>query len=591
MLKEKSIFISLAITALIVFSCYSCDKKKGDGTTPQEYTVLQVQSNINTLKASETSWDKGDQIGLFAMKSSNELSSSSLYNRAHNLLYTTPNGDGRFLPNAKGEIRLLPNERIDLISYYPYQQQVGADYKLKINVSDQSDLTKIDLLYSNNARGLNASQPKANLEFNHMMSQLQISTMSTDGTDLSALKVTIGDVATEGVFDLSTGRFTTIGATKAKVTMHTSQSIPKGATFHAILLPSQELKGLTYTFEVGGKSFTYVEQEAKKLQSGERARRNFKISANGVELINATIQIIGPKEKKPQDPAQPEPGPTPTPPAEGYGNKAYYMEQVLIQNGYMEDRVIHQEDTPDSYFGGGTTKGGGGKRRNYTIYFSKNNYQPYMVAYPMYKDCVGSFQRGEWKADPEWKGDPWDFGPGVDQKYQMDVRKRSYQPREHNMSRGHMLASQQRTASKALNRTTYYMTNIVPQEQSQNAGIWERVESREKTFATNASPSDTLYVVCGPTFAPKAPQVNDKNNKKCPIPTHTWKVLLKKNKAGKWISIGFKMPNEKPAEGSKWYEFSCTVAELEKELGVKFFPFLPENEAATIKSLKNTNDW
>ena len=580
MLKEKSIFISLAVTTMIVLSSYGCDKKKGDGTIPQEYTVLQVQSNINTLKASETSWDKGDQIGLFAMKSGNKLSISSLYNKAHNLPYTTPNGDGHFLPNANSEIRLLPNERIDLISYYPYQQQVGADYKLRINVSDQSDLTKIDLLYSNNARGLNASQPKANLQFKHMMSQLQISAMSTDGTDLSALKVTVGDVATEGVFDLATGGFTSIGTTKAKVTMHTSQSIPKGATFYAILLPSQELKGLTYTFEVGGKSFTYTEKEAKELLPGERARRNFEISAKGVKLIDATIRIIGPKEKKPQDPAQPEPGPTPTPPPEGYGNKAYYMEQVLIQNGYMEDRIIHQEDTPDSYFAGGKTPGG--KRRNYTIYFSKNNRQPYMVAYPMYKDCLGEWSR------KKWGGDPWAFGPGVDKEYQMDVIKRSFQPSGYD--RGHMLASQQRTASKELNRTTFYMTNIVPQERSQNRGIWKTVESLEKTFATNASTSDTLYVVCGPTFAPKAPLANDNNNKKCPIPTHTWKVLLKKNKAGKWISIGVKMPNEDPA-GRTWDSFACTVAELEKELGVKFFPFLPENEATAIKSLNNTKDW
>ena len=591
MLKEKNIFISLAVTTMIVLSSYGCDKKKGDGTIPQEYTVLQVQSNINTLKASETSWDKNDQIGLFAMKSGNKLSSSSLYNRAHNLLYTTPNGDGRFLPNANSEIRLLPNERIDLISYYPYQQQVGADYKLRINVSDQSDLTKIDLLYSDNARGLNASQPKANLQFNHMMSQLQISAMSTDETDLSALKVTVGDVATEGVFDLATGGFTTIGITKAKVTMHTSQSIPKGATFHAILLPNQEIKGLTYTFEVGGKSFTYVEKEAKELKQGERARRNFKISANGVELINATIQIIGPKEKKPQDPAQPEPGPTPS---GEFSNKAFYKEQVLIRKGKMEDLIFQQHNAPDNYFGGGHTDGG--ERRNYTVYYSKNNYQPYMIAYPMYRDCVGGNARD----------DNWQYDPVIPREYQMNL-KQSY---KFGFSRGHMLRSANRNATIDLMHTTYYFTNMVPQHQNQNAGIWLQLEDVEYNWATNANKTDTMFVVCGPILSADNGTVTDMDGidkksqqvksgaKLCPIPTHTWKVLLKKNKEGKWISIGSRMPNTSNADrknklGRKdsWTDYLCTVADLEKELGVKFFSFLPENEAAAIKSLKNPNDW
>ena len=57
------------------------------------------------------------------------------------------------------------------------------------------------------------------------------------------------------------------------------------------------------------------------------------------------------------------------------------------------------------------------------------------------------------------------------------------------------------------------------------------------------------------------------------------------------ISIGVKMPNVRPVSGSKWYDYTCTVADLEKELGVKFFPFLPENEATAIKSQNNSSDW
>lgn len=591
MSRNKTILLLLAITAVLIFSCCSCDDKKGEKELPKEYTVLEVQSRINSLRATETSWERGDQIGLYAVVSGKGLSSTSIFQKASNLPYTTPDGDGQFLPAEGGEIRLMPEERIDLISYYPYQP-VGADHKLRINVRDQSDLSKLDLLYSDNARGLNNLHPKANLQFDHAMSQLQVSIMGDGATDLNALQISVGDVKVEGVFDLTTGQLSNLGAATSKITMHKAKSVAKGATHQAILLPGQELKGLTYTFEVAGKSYTYTEMESKKLQAGIRVRRNFKLTDTGVELIDATIEIIGEGEGGTQPQPNPQPDPEqpgedpkpepPTPPAEGYGNQAYYMEQVLIQNGYMEDRVIHQEDTPDSFFAGGTTPGG--KRRNYTIYFSKNNHQPYMVAYPMYRDCLGEWSR------KKWGGDPWDFGPGVEQKYQMQLIRRSFQPREYNMSRGHMLASNQRTASKELNRTTFYFTNVVPQEQSQNAGIWATLENKENAFAKNARKTDTLYVVCGPTLAPNAEMVRDDVNKKCPIPTHTWKVLLKKKK-GQWVSIGVKMPNVRPASGSKWDDYTCTVAELEKELGVKFFPSLPENEATAIKSQNNSKDW
>lgn len=582
MSRNKTILLLLAITAVLIFSCCSCDDKNGDKELPKEYTVLEIQSRINSLRATETSWERGDQIGLYAIVSGKGLSSTSIFQKASNLPYTTPDGDGHFLPAEGGEIRLMPEERIDLISYYPYQP-VGADHKLRINVRDQSDLSKLDLLYSDNARGLNNLRPKAVLQFNHALSQLQISIMGDGATDLNALQISVGDVKVEGVFDLTTGQLSNLGATTSKITMHKAKSVAKGATHQAILLPGQELKGLTYTFEVAGKSYTYTEMESKQLQAGVRVRRNFKLTGTGVELIDATIEIIGEGEgdTQPQpDPEQPgedpEPEP-PTPPAEGYGNQAFYMEQVMIQNGYMEDRIIHQLDSPDSNFAGGTTPGG--KRRNYTIYFSKNSHQPYMVAYPLYKDCLGDSGRT----------DKWDFDPVIDKKYQMQLY-RSYQPRSYNMSRGHMLASNQRTASRELNFTTFYFTNMVPQEQSQNSGIWQQLESRENAFARNANKSDTLYVVCGPTLAPNADMVHDDNNKKCPIPTHTWKVLLKKKK-GQWISIGAKMPNVRPVSGSKWYDYTCTVADLEKELGVKFFPFLPENEATAIKSQNNSRDW
>lgn len=583
MMKFRTTVITVGIAMVLLFCCNSCDKSQESKESPDISVALEIVSDISSVRATETSWHNGDQIGVYAVESGKGFSPTTLFNKASNLCYTTPNGDGLFAPAEGAEIRLMPDQRVDIISYYPYQP-VGADYKLRVNVSDQSDLTKIDLLYSQNAKGLNATHPKANLQFDHVMSQLQISAMSDGNIDLSQLKVSIEGVVTEGVFDLPSGTFSQIGTTTAKVQMHQVVSVSKGATLQAILLPTQQLKGLIYHFEVGGQTYTYEEKEEKALKSGTREHRNFKITATGVELINATIEIIGkgdegtvPGTEEPENPSKPEPS---EPSGEFTNIPAYYKEQVLIRKGYMEDVYFQQHNAPDHWFGGGSTPGG--NRRNYTIYYSTKNYQPYMIAYPLYRDCVGGLGRNE----------NWEYDPEIPAKYQMNLTK-SYVS---GYSRGHMLRSANRSASKDLMHTTYYFTNMVPQHQDQNGGIWLQLEDVELNWAKSANKADTMFVVCGPIITDNNGTVTDRDGyKQSPIPTHTWKVLLKK-KGNNWISIGVKMPNTSNAERPNkdmWYneDYLCTVAELEQELGVKFFPHLSDAEATQVKSQKNRNDW
>lgn len=644
---------------VLVLGASSCSDKTNEDAPREHNATLEVVSEINTLRASETSWDKGDKIGLYVVESGKGLAAANIYQGASNLSYVTSNGDGRFAPTTGSQLPLLEGKRVDVISYYPHQE-VGGDYKIKLNVGDQSDLPKLDLLYSSNARAIDARAPRANLVFDHVMSQLQLNVLAGTGVDLSGLKVRIGGVITEGVFDPTIGKVASLGTTTKEVV---ASSESGGSVQRAILIPGQKLNDLKLTFEIGGKSYVYDKLPQRAMQSGVRDRFTFQINEGGLMLVNSTIEVIGkgdegsvpgvevpggselPVETKVINLTADDNAPhsigvfandgevwsatasapfvhmttasgtgrgalsfyldknTSTVPRTteikvvgkgrevvititqaaagavvpgGYSNTASYMEQVLIKNGSMKDMLFVQHDVPDNWFAGGSTPGG--KRRNYSIYYSKDSYQPYMISYPLYKDCVGGVGRNE----------KWDYDPELPANVQMDL-SRSYTG---NYSRGHMLASNNRTASVSLNWTTFYYSNMVPQNQNQNGGIWNVLENVENNWAQNASKTDTLYVVCGPTLASNLGYVTDRNgSKRCPIPTHTWKVLLKKKKSGDWVSIGVKMPNNKRPKGDKWTNHILTVAELEKELGVTFFPQLDPAIAEQVKSQRNTSDW
>lgn len=477
------------------------------------------------------SWASDDAIGVF---------STTL--KANNVRYVA-NGQGNGTRFTGGVITIpFGIEAHAVRAYAPYNPS-ATDGAVRVDLSKENNRP---LLWAKGT--VTNAEPNLALNFTHKLGQLRISldTSKTSAPSTSA-KVSVLDVLTTGVLDVTSGRFTTDSEVASLSLVH------RGSEYHTYLMPGQRLDGMRILIEHDGKQYDAKLSSSKSVEGGKYYGYTVSLE-NGAAVVQAGALVYS----------------------------TSYMEQVLVQNGSMTDMYVVQHNAPDAWFGGGSTLGG--VRRNYTVYFSQDKFQPYIVAYPLYHDCVGNSGR----ADKVIGNDAWVYDPDVPKRYQMNL-SRSYRPRELDFSRGHMLASNQRTASIELNKTTFYYSNMVPQKQSQNSGIWNVLENKENSWAKRANPTDTMYVACGPIFSHNNGTVTDRDgDKQCPIPTHTWKVLLKK-KGGKWMSIGVKMPNIDTK--SKWSDFTCTVQQLEKELGVKFFPHLPESEAAHVKSLNNSRDW
>lgn len=218
-----------------------------------------------------------------------------------------------------------------------------------------------------------------------------------------------------------------------------------------------------------------------------------------------------------------------------------------------------------------------GSTRNWSCLWSPTHGVSYWVAYPMYDDLneVNVSRKDAFGYDPIV---PKDEQPDIcDGTYKKDANGTSY-------SRGHQIPSSDRLSSKAINKTTFYATNMTPQIQSFNGGIWLGLENKVKDWA-NAS--DTLYVVTGCLVEGSTRSVADNaGNGSITVPTHYYKALLRKKgstyTACAYIYSHFNS-NNSFSESNR-----ISIDDLETQTGIDFFPnlirVLGETEAARIES-------
>lgn len=92
--------------------------------------------------------------------------------------------------------------------------------------------------------------------------------------------------------------------------------------------------------------------------------------------------------------------------------------------------------------------------------------------------------------------EPFDADPAIGSQYQRvqaDFGKQGY-------DRGHLCASADRLYSREVNEQTFYYTNMSPQRNKFNTGIWLTLEGQVQSWGRSCTSSDTLYVVKGGTI-------------------------------------------------------------------------------------------
>ena len=238
-MKLSNLFYVGALSALALTSCKSND----DNSEWLGSDGINFTSYIEglTSRASGSAWDDGDRVGIFMTAGADEFA-----NREY-----AASASGNLTP--AGQALKWPEEgSASFLAYYPYTASLsGKTYA--VDVTDQTDPKKIDLLYSNNAANV-ANGETVNLAFKHQLSQIVINVEKDATIETTAgLAISISGMDTQASFDLNDGTLTP-GGNKGNIAMNVNAD---GTQAEAIVIPAADLSGAKMTFTLQGMSFDY----------------------------------------------------------------------------------------------------------------------------------------------------------------------------------------------------------------------------------------------------------------------------------------------------------------------------------------------
>ena len=220
----------------------------------------------------------------------------------------------------------------------------------------------------------------------------------------------------------------------------------------------------------------------------------------------------------------------------------------------------------------------GNTYRNYTLGWSQDHYVALWVAYPLCSMYTNK------TVD---RTDAWAYDPVLGKAYS----SAPFGGYGGSYARGHQLPSADRLCSYDANAQTFYGSNMTPQLNAHNEGIWQELETKVRTIANK---SDTTYVVTGCIVAGSKTTTTDSDGNRMTVPAAYFKALLRYSSAstlGQWNAAAFYLEHRSYSE-SIGKQHSMSIDELEKITGMDFFVNLPAkvgaDQAAKIEAADPT---
>ena len=274
--------IPFALAALMLTAC-SHDENP-DTNTPIAATFT---AGINLTRASVSTWDAGDAIGIYML----DAGTTNIVETAANRKYTTTAADGKFAPATADQTIYFPTDetqKVDFIAYYP-QVSLATGNIYKADIGTQTVPAAIDLLYSNNVSGKDKLNPSVALEFAHRLSRIETNIIAGTGftaADLADLTITLSAQPLKADFEVLTDQLT-LAAETGTITLNTAAA---GLTASAIILPQGALTGRTLTFTMkNSTTFTWDVEADRTFEAGKKTVFNITLARTGIEVTASIL--------------------------------------------------------------------------------------------------------------------------------------------------------------------------------------------------------------------------------------------------------------------------------------------------------------
>jgi len=151
-------------------------------------------------------------------------------------------------------------------------------------------------------------------------------------------------------------------------------------------------------------------------------------------------------------------------------------------------------------------------------------------------------------------------------------------------SRGHLAPAGDMAFSDEAMKESFFMSNMSPQKQAFNGGIWNELENNVRNWAFK---NNKLFIVTGPILDSSINEFIGKNN--VGVPKYFYKIMLDIDDPER-KAIAFLIPNEKSIKPLK--DYVVTVDEIEKLTGIDFFKDLISlEEQVKLESKSDINKW
>lgn len=277
-MKRYRKFVLFSLFSGILFSACKQENESLDVSD-------EVRFSTAITRASKTTWESNDAIGIFMMKSGESLSNSL----ARNIHFRNQGGIFQATDDANKLYYPIGDQPVDFIAYYPRSSQLSESVYVPLDVSVQDETTKLDLLYSSGTKNISRSSQAVPLSFGHKMSRIRLTLKSGEGItpeELSNVQIKVTGMPAQGEFNLSDSSF--------RVHTHTVMSIPfrtvsPGSLYEAILIPVSGAEGRSLTVETGTQTFSYSLASSDALVSGKSYPYTITLSRSGIEVSKGEV--------------------------------------------------------------------------------------------------------------------------------------------------------------------------------------------------------------------------------------------------------------------------------------------------------------
>ena len=269
-----------ALVSLILAT--SCSNKESEIMPQGDENIVFTASMKTVSRATETAFEEGDKIGVYAVDAQENTLSQLLTNGnyADNVCYTY--SGGKFV-NQKGIIRPTDGG-LRYYAIYPYSSSSGATFKFNVrtnqNASGQYTLSDLCTAVSD----ITANK-EVDLVFSHRLSHVVVN-LQGEALGTGTATVKLNNVNTGCNVDLNANTFT---AYESSSTVYCADNGTN--SYKAIIVPQTIEAGSPFlTVSLNGKEHTLKATSDINLASGKQ--QVFNLTINKDEIVSFTGNIL-----------------------------------------------------------------------------------------------------------------------------------------------------------------------------------------------------------------------------------------------------------------------------------------------------------